>query len=140
MTLLGLGAMAIGAMIFVLGPSTTAQVFAGVLSAVARTPAEVNGLAGADIDSEMRFYAVLWIAYGALALWVSQSVWPRITALRLMLGVFFLGGVGRALSHILVGAPHPLFSVLMWIELAAPTVLLALSYLAPRTAPEGPTP
>jgi hypothetical protein len=45
-----------------------------------------------------------------------------------MLVVFWLGGVGRVISYFAVGAPHPLFSVLMWIEIALPIALLALSY------------
>lgn len=133
-SLLGLAALAIGVMIFVLGPSVTAGVFATILGAIAQTPPDVDGLAGPNIDSEMRFYSVLWIAYGALAIWVSRSVTSRVIWLRLMLVVFLLGGVGRVISHVLVGAPHLLFSVLMWIELVLPTIMIGLSYALPRRA------
>lgn len=135
--LLGLSAIGIGAMIFLLGPALTADAFAGALHAIAQTPARVDGLDGANIDSELRFYAVLWLAYGFLALWVAQALEARLVWLRIMLLVFFAGGVGRALSHFALGAPHPLFSVLMWVELLLPPALLGLSYAQSkaRTAP-----
>ena len=135
--LLGLAAIGIGVMIFLLGPSLTADAFAGALHAIAQTPARVDGLDGANIDSEMRFYAVLWIAYGFLALWVARALEARLAWLRIMLFVFFVGGVGRALSLFVLEAPHPLFSVLMWIELLLPPALVGLSYARSkaRTAP-----
>lgn len=133
-SLLGLSAIAIGAMNFALGPTATAATFATILSTIAHTPRDVEGLSGPNIDSEMRFYSVLWIAYGSLALWVSQSLKVRIVWLRLMLVVFLFGGIGRALSFFSVGPPHPLFSILMWIELLLPTLLIALSYGIPRRA------
>jgi hypothetical protein len=52
-----------------------------------------------------------------------------MTLLRLMLGIFLLGGIGRVISYFAVGAPHPLFVVLMWIEVAASPALLALSFM-----------
>lgn len=119
-------------MIFLLGPAVTANSFAWILNWISKTPVEVSGFAAANVDSEMRFYSVLWFAYGALALWVSRSLSARLIWLRLMLLIFFIGGIGRLISHVSVGAPHPLFSVLMWIELLLPTLLLPLSYLAPR--------
>jgi hypothetical protein len=45
--------------------------------------------------------------------------------------VFFAGGVGRAISHLSVGTPHPFFTVLMAIELLLPPVLVLL-WLAAR--------
>jgi hypothetical protein len=133
--LLGVAAVAIGAMVFVFGPSATARMFAAVLSAVAHTPADVDGLSGPNIDSEMRFYAVLWIAYGVLALWVARALAERVIWLRLLLLVFWLGGVGRGISLFAQGAPHPLFGVLMWIELLLPTLLIGLSFRSVRRAP-----
>lgn len=127
-SLLGLVALVIGGMIFVLGPEATGQTFAALLRVAAPRTPRVVGLSGADIDSEMRFYAALWMAYGGAALWVSRGLPERIRLLRLMLVIFWLGGVGRAISYFVVGAPHPLFSVLMWIEITLPVALLALSY------------
>jgi len=48
--------------------------------------------------------------------------------LRLMLCVFLLGGIGRAISFFVVGAPHLLFVVLMCIEIVLPACLMILSF------------
>jgi hypothetical protein len=47
--------------------------------------------------------------------------------------VFFVGGVGRAISCVQVGAPHPLFLNLMAIELIVPPIFLLL-YVRARMA------
>jgi hypothetical protein len=105
------------------------------LSVVASTPPRIEGLAGPNIDSEMRFYSVLWVAYGATALWVARALPRRVVQLRLMLVVFMLGGVGRAISHLVVGAPHPLFAALMWAEIILPPALIGLSYAGSKATP-----
>lgn len=124
---LGIAALVIGAMIFGIGPEATAQAFAGLLRLFAPHTPPLAWTGGADVDSEMRFYAAIWMGYGALALKVARDLPARMTMLRLMLGFFWLGGLGRLLSYVTVGAPHPLFTVLMAIELALPLALLALS-------------
>jgi hypothetical protein len=125
---LGLAALLIGGMIFVIGPDATGQIFAAVLRVALPETPQLDGLVGADVDSEMRFYAVLWMAYGGVAMWVVRALPKRMNLLRAMLGVFWLGGLGRVLSYFAIGAPHPLFLVLMWVEIALPPVLIALSY------------
>jgi len=131
---LGLAALIIGAMIFALGPNTTGQVFAAMLRVVIPSAPPLSGLGGANIDSEMRFYAALWMAYGGTALWVARALEMRIHLLRLMLFVFFLGGVGRGISYLIAGAPHLLFVALMWIEIGLPPLLIALSYRGAKAA------
>lgn len=127
-SLLGLAALVIGGMIFAIGPDATGKIFAAVLRVALPGTPQLAGLVGADVDSEMRFYAVLWMAFGGVALWVARDLPKRMNLLRLMLGIFWLGGLGRVVSYFAVGAPHPLFLVLMWIEIALPLVLIALSY------------
>ncbi len=131
-SLLGFAALTIGGAIFVVGPDATGQAFAAMLRTVAPGTPRVTGLGGADIDSEMRFYSVLWMAYGGVALLVARALPQRIWLLRLMLGIFWLGGLGRVISYVAIGAPHPLFLMLMWIEIALPPVLIALPYGARR--------
>lgn len=127
-TILGSAALAIGGLIFAIGPAMTGQIFATMIRVVMPAAPPLVDLGGADVDSEMRFYAVLWMAYGGAALWVARALPMRMRLLRLMLVTFWLGGVGRVVSYLAVGAPHPLFIVLMWIEIALPPVLMALSY------------
>ncbi len=135
-SLLGLAALAIGGMMFVLGPAATGQAFAALLRIAAPETPQLTGLAGADIDSEMRFYSVLWMAYGAVALWVARALAERLALLRVMLCVFWIGGLGRVISYFEVGAPHPLFVILMWIEIALPPVMIALSYRRLKPVPQ----
>lgn len=123
---LGAAAVAVGGMIFLFGPAFTGDVFASGLSLVTPMPRPVQ-LGGVDVDSEMRFYAVLWVAYGLVLIRVSQSLPQRMLLAQAMLGVFFVGGLGRVLSALAFGLPHPLFQVLMWIELAVPLLLAPLS-------------
>lgn len=131
---LGSAALIIGGLIFLIGPAATGEIFTTMLRVFAPDAPPSVGLSGADVDSEMRFYAVLWMAYGGVALWVSRSIKERMRLLRWMLVIFWLGGIGRVISYFAVGAPHPLFILLMWIEVVLPIVLLALTYQSAKAA------
>ena len=124
--LFGLGgsAVAIGAGIFLLGPSAVANFCALILGLEGNAG---GALAIPDADNEMRFYAVLWIAFGVIAVRAARALPGALGAARLLLALFFAGGAGRALSTATAGAPHQLFVVLMWIELLASPALLLLS-------------
>jgi hypothetical protein len=76
----------------------------------------------------------MWVGYGALAIRTARRLPADLAAARILLAIVFAGGVGRALSLFAVGAPHPLFSVLMWIELFLPPALLLLSLRMPVRA------
>jgi hypothetical protein len=131
---LGFAALIIGGLIFLIGPALTGEMFTTMLRVFMPDAPPSVGLSGADVDSEMRFYAVLWMAYGGVALWVSRAIQERMRLLRWMLVIFWLGGIGRVISYFAVGAPHPLFIVLMWIEVVLPIVLLALTYHGAKAA------
>ena len=131
---LGVAALAIGASMFLLGPERTGAFFAALLAATTGMQGDIGDLAGVNVDNELRFYAVFWFAYGWLTLSAARILPDGIRRARLLLGLFFLGGVGRALSWLAVGAPHPLFVILMGIELALPPILLMLSLGAEKKA------
>lgn len=126
--LLGASAVAIAAGVYLAGPAQVANGAAGLLGYFGLGGGAVTGLSSADIDNEMRFYAVFWFAYGVAAISVARRLPTSIKTARLLLALFFAGGAGRALSIASVGAPHPVFIALMWIELLAPTALLLLSW------------
>ncbi|HPE48535.1 MAG TPA: DUF4345 family protein [Hyphomonas sp.] len=140
---LGIAAMLIGAMMFLLGPAATGHAFAVLLDAVARTGTDLAGLAAANTDSELRFYAVFWFVYGIFALRVARRLPDSIGQARLLLGLFLLGGVGRVLSLGAAGTPHPLFVVLMGTELVLPVALIGISFFnsvtTPRRSPQPDT-
>ena len=62
-----------------------------------------------------------------LLLWVARNIFAQLRRVPILMGLFFMGGVGRALSHLFVGAPHPAFTVLMVGELVVP-VLAGILY------------
>lgn len=129
---LGASAILIGLSNFLLGPVATARFFKFVLALADQGATPSSTLALPDVDSELRFYAVFWIGYGALLIDAGRNLGARLNRVPLLLGAFFAGGVGRLLSLQAVGAPHALFVVLMGIELALPILLFGAWLLARR--------
>jgi hypothetical protein len=78
------------------------------------------------MDSELRFYAALWGAYGILLVVVAINIAGHKDLVPCLAAVFFVGGLGRALSYLTVGAPHPFFAALMVVELFLPPVMLLM--------------
>jgi hypothetical protein len=122
---LGASAAAIAASIWAVGAQTTADVTERLYSAATGWRGTPEAWP-ATIDSELRFYAALWGAYGLVLVAVGQSLPRRLGWVPGLAAVFFAGGVGRALSMVQVGAPHPVFVVLMAIELALPPAAVLL--------------
>jgi hypothetical protein len=131
--LLGVSAIVIGTSIFVLGATFTGATAEGLFNAVAGGSAHSPAFT-ATADSELRFYAPFWAVYGGLLVWVARDLAGRLAWVPPAAALFFAGGVGRLISLLVVGPPHPAFSGLMAIELIAPPVFLAL-WAAARRAP-----
>lgn len=123
---IGFAALIIGLSIFLFGPQAVGAAFSCALAALHGGEAIPPSLGGADIDSEMRFYAVFWFAYGAIVVATARGLDRHAARVLPLLGLFFAGGVGRLLSIAAYGWPHPLFVSLMTIELAAPPLLFVL--------------
>ncbi|MEV4440774.1 DUF4345 domain-containing protein [Streptomyces sp. NPDC049577] len=85
------------------------------------------GDAGATIDSFGRFMGAVFAGYGLAWLWaVRQTPVPAVTV-RLLAGVFLLGGLSRVLSIAMEGRPDGFQVVLMVIELGLPPVYFWLA-------------
>lgn len=103
----------------------------GVLALVTGVMAVIGGPAGmldgqrttATVDSEVRFMAVDWLAYGAATLYLAPRVAQARTAYRAWLIVMFASGLARALSYVQTGRPYPLIAGAMVAELVLPPVL-----------------
>lgn len=76
----------------------------------------------ATLDSEDRFYASLFLGFGAALIWCSRSLAERGGVFFALLAVFFIGGLARIVSYLQVGLPHPLFQFLGVVELILPVV------------------
>lgn len=89
-------------------------------------PASIPGgvPVNATMDSEDRFYATLFLGFGAANIWCAQDFGARGQVFRALMLVFFLGGVARLVSAAQVGLPSPMFVLLGALELVLPPVLL----------------
>ncbi len=124
--LLGLAAIAICLLILFLGPSWTAGFFEAQFDRLSGSAHAPTGPWPATMDSELRFYAPLWGAYGLALLAVARDLPANLRFVPPLAALFFIGGVGRAISHVAAGPPHPFFTFLMAVELVLPVVFLAL--------------
>jgi hypothetical protein len=133
LVLLGVSAVAIALSILVLGAEATATMGERVFGALAGGGGPAGERWPATMDSELRFYAALWGAYGILVLRAAWKLPQALGQVPWLLGVFFAGGVGRLLSRLSIGAPHPFFTALMVVELVLPVVMVGLWLGAGRT-------
>jgi hypothetical protein len=131
---LGVSAVAICLSIMLLGAESTAWSAERAYDLVTGWRGPLSASWPPTMDSELRFYAPFWGAYGILLLAVAARFEARGRWTPWLAAVFFAGGVGRAISYVSVGAPHPFFKLLMAIELLTPPVLIALWRAAQRPA------
>jgi hypothetical protein len=82
-------------------------------------------VANASVESELRFYAAFYVAYGVVALSVAPRADRDTLAVRAVLAPLFLAGVARAGGWLAVGRPHRAQRGLLVIELAAPPLITA---------------
>lgn len=115
----------------------------GLLSVVTGLLAVTGGPAGmldgqsttSTVDSEVRFFAVYWLAYGVLLLWVVPRVGRYPGVVRAALVVMFASGCARALSLVREGTPHPVMLAAMVVELVVPPLLWR--WLVPASSASG---
>lgn len=74
----------------------------------------------ATMDSEDRFYATLFLGFGAALIWCSRGLRAREGVFGALLLTFLLGGIARIVSVLAVGWPNPLFIFLGSLELILP--------------------
>ncbi len=134
LALLGAAAIAIAASILFLGAEATAWTAERTFSALTGWPGPLSSHWPPTMDSELRFYAALWGAYGVLLLMTARDMRRLGHLVPWLAAVFFVGGLGRLLSRLSEGPPHPFFTLLMGIELALPPILVLL-WLGARRRP-----
>jgi len=124
--LLGLSAVGIGLSIIGLGPDKTVQFFARLIDMFGGANTPIPGFNSVNVDNEFRFYAIFWVTYGGFLIQTSRNLTKFGKRMPLLLGLFFLGGLGRILSYLSMGPPHMLFNILMIIELTLPVMIYFL--------------
>ena len=110
--------------------AVTTGLFAGI-TGTSGMPGE--NAASANVESELRYFAAFWVAYGVVALWLAPRAAQAQTAVRALAGFMFLGGIARAIAWIDSGRPDDLFVALLVLELAIPPLVIALQVRAMRT-------
>ena len=91
----------------------------------------------AEVDSEMRFYAVWYVVAGAFLLRATRRIESETWTIRLIAVAFFVAGCSRILSWVAVGRPHLSQLMLMVIELILPLVVIPWQASVARRATSG---
>lgn len=125
--LFGVVCVVIPTLIYFFGASNVGDGFASVFGLATPIP----GLGDINADSELRFYSVFFAGYGLLVLWMVRH--KRLELTPYVLLPFFLGGLGRLLSAMSLGMPHPLFQALMVLELCLPPIFLLMWLIGKRS-------
>jgi hypothetical protein len=81
----------------------------------------------ATSDGEHRFFAGLLLCYGVALVWCSRGVERKGGYVNLLAAVFFVGGVGRLISLVVAGIPHPFYLAMLVVELALPPLMVLVA-------------
>lgn len=97
-------------------------------------PAAIPGSipVNATMDSEDRFYATLFLAYGVALLWCIPDIEKKSRVVYFLMATFFIGGLARLVSIAQVGLPNDFFIAMTAIELVLPLVLATMQYRIAR--------
>jgi hypothetical protein len=102
-------------------------VVAGAFAVLTGPEGQLGGEAvSASVESEYRFYAALWIGYGAAAWTLAPRVEREPAILTWLMAVLFAAGLARVVAWVAAGTPEAPFLVLMGLELGIPPALLLM--------------
>ncbi|GAB11877.1 hypothetical protein GOARA_090_00090 [Gordonia araii NBRC 100433] len=76
-----------------------------------------GGEVNATMDSELRFYSLLFVAFGFTAIWAARDIRGRAKVIDVLSAVLILGGLGRLLAWAASGAPHAFFVAMIPVEI-----------------------
>ena len=84
-----------------------------------------GGRASPELESELRYYAAFYFAYGVALLQVAPRADSDTPAVRAIAAALFAAGMARAGGWLAAGRPHRLQIALLAIELGAPPAIVA---------------
>ena len=93
-----------------------------------------GGDVNATMDSDLRVFNVLFLAYGLAFVWAAQDVGGRARVIDLLGLLFFVGALGRLLSWATVGPPNWFYIAMIAVEFIVPIV----NYVAVRRLAAAP--
>jgi Domain of unknown function (DUF4345) len=88
------------------------------------------------LDSNLRFFAGVWLGLGIALLWTVPTIERHTTLFRSVWGAVFLGGVGRLLSMLSLGAPPLPFIGFTILEIVGAPVFVYWQHRLARSASE----
>lgn len=80
----------------------------------------------ATVDSEDRFYAMIFGGYGLALFYAARDVKGRASLTRFLAGLFFAGAIGRTASWVMVGPPNSFFKAMLALEFVLPSIIWML--------------
>jgi len=80
------------------------------------------------MDSEDRFYATLFAAYGVTLLWCVKNTECKSMVVYFLALTFFVGGLARLASMVAVGLPNTFFIVMTAFELLIPAFMAFMQF------------
>jgi Domain of unknown function (DUF4345) len=121
------------------------QVFSGLfgitaifiaLSHVVLGPPAIPGSipVNATMDSEDRFYATLFAAYGAALIWCIRDIEKKSRTVYFLAATFFAGGLARLISIAFVGPPNGFFIAMTVLELTIPAFMAIMQRRISKSA------
>lgn len=81
-----------------------------------------RGDVNATMDSDLRFFNVLFIVYGLAFVWAARDLRGRAAAVDLLGLIFFVGGLVRFLAWAASGTPSWFYVAMIPVELVVPVV------------------
>jgi hypothetical protein len=88
----------------------------------------------ATMDSEDRFYATLFMAYGVALLWCIKDIEHKSMVVYFLAVTFFLSGLARLVSMAAVGLPDTFFIAMTGLELLIPFLMVFLQWRISQAA------
>jgi uncharacterized protein YjeT (DUF2065 family) len=76
--------------------------------------------ANALLDSNLRFFGGVWLGLGLALYWLIPGIERQTILFRVLWGMIFLGGIGRLLSMVFLGAPPLPFVGFTALEIIGP--------------------
>lgn len=122
--------------IYLLGATA---ILTGLLAVVGGPAALLGGAAAVpSVDSQLRYADVIWLGAGVVLIWSARKPLERAMATRVVLLIAAVAGVGRLISLLVVGVPHPFYLVTMGLELVVTPLIILWHSRVFRTAAVAP--
>jgi hypothetical protein len=83
-----------------------------------------TGELAASVDGELRYYGAWYVLAGVLTLRALPRIESETFTIRLVCAALLLGATGRVLSIVVTGLPHPVFLVLLGLEVLFPVAVV----------------